>query len=107
MSVSAAKAAATGETGEQAHAVGALFGGGSCPSDVCLYSSTGRGAFVPSVQMRGPGNMHKRKRSPGAASCGAGRAPTAATDGSRWVGVLCGSPLPFRRVIEATSPRGK
>ncbi len=107
MSVSAAKAAATGETGEQAHAVGALFGGGSCPSDVCLYSSTGRGAFVPSVQMRGSGNMHKRKRSPGAASCGAGRAPTAATDGSRWVGVLCGSPLPFRRVIEATSPRGK
>lgn len=109
MSVTAARAAATGETGEQAHALGALFGGCSSPSDVCLYSSTGRGAFVPSVQMRGAGAARKRKRSHqgGAGGAGGRAAPpssTTANDGSRWVGVLCGSPLPFPRVIGVTFP---
>ena len=96
MSVSAARAAATGETGEQAHALGGLFGGCASPGDVCLYSSTGRGAFVPSVPSKVRGAGRKRKRGGGRDDVG-GSHP-------RWVGVLCGSPLPFRRVIGVTFP---
>jgi len=104
MSVSAARAAATGETGEQVAALGSIFGAGltSC-ADVCLHSSTGRGAFVPSVRVPSPKREKREKREKKRtndshpATEPKKRKRKHHEDG-RWVGILCGSPLPFREI---------
>ena len=104
MSVSAARAAATGETGEQVAALGSIFGAGltSC-ADVCLHSSTGRGAFVPSVRVPSPKRKKGEKGEKGTKKRTNDSHPATKpkkrkhVDG-RWVGILCGSPLPFREI---------
>ena len=104
MSVNAARAAATGETGEQAHALGALFGGCATPADVCLNSSTARGSFVPSVKVGHAGPAGRKRKGNPSGTAGQDAKARANDDvpagsrtsrTSRWVGVLCDCPLPF------------